>query len=276
MIQTAKRLAHLRFHWSGHWRARSAWRDRPWLLLASCYSDLLQTSVGRRLPGRHSVIELDCPTLGPGVFLRMASMDLATYEEIVGLREYDSAAEHIVSATRVVDLGANIGLSVRYWLSKWPGCEVVAVEPDPANVLMLRRNTDTLPVTVVSAAVSTQSGMGFLGAGSVSNSHRLAAKGVAIRSLSIPDVLAARGWDEIDLLKVDIEGEERPLFANAASWLPRVRHICVELHDDYTSETFLKNLNSYDGRWEPVKILSRRGGTIVLAGRRGDDVGSAR
>src|SRR5687768_11020068 len=44
--------------------------------------------------------------------------------------------------SRVLDLGANIGLASAFFLSRFPGCRVVAVEPDPQNAAVCRRNLE--------------------------------------------------------------------------------------------------------------------------------------
>ena len=40
------------------------------------------------------------------------------------------------------------------------------------------------------------------------------------------------GFETVDLLKIDVEGAERSLFADAELWLQRVRAIAIEFHDD--------------------------------------------
>lgn len=47
------------------------------------------------------------------------------------------------------------------------------------------------------------------------------------------DVLREYHLDTIDLLKVDIEGSEKELFAAADSWIGQVDAICLELHDRF-------------------------------------------
>ena len=42
--------------------------------------------------------------------------------------------------------------------------------------------------------------------------------------------------EEIDLLKVDIEGAERELFSSCGEWVQRAKVIVAECHGGYTSE----------------------------------------
>ncbi len=56
--------------------------------------------------------------------------------------------------------------------------------------------------------------------------------------LAMPDLLAENAIDEIDILKVDIEGAEGDLFAECESWISKVRLIIIEVHPglvDYLS-----------------------------------------
>lgn len=57
----------------------------------------------------------------------------------------------------VLDLGAHIGTATRLFLRKG-AARSVAVEPDPENLAILRRNVVRLPVTIVPAAVGATNG----------------------------------------------------------------------------------------------------------------------
>jgi len=56
--------------------------------------------------------------------------------------------------------------------------------------------------------------------------------------------------EEIDLLKIDIEGAEKELFStNYESWLPKTKVLYIELHDRYrkgTATSFFKAICQYD------------------------------
>lgn len=57
----------------------------------------------------------------------------------------------------VLDLGANIGIATRLFLAKG-AAKVIAVEADPGNIGLLRRNTTRRPVTIIPAAVGAKPG----------------------------------------------------------------------------------------------------------------------
>ena len=55
----------------------------------------------------------------------------------------------------------------------------------------------------------------------------------AFKTTTVAKLLADSGFDEIDLLKVDIEGAEKEVFAapDVDEWLPKVRVLVIKLHD---------------------------------------------
>jgi hypothetical protein len=58
--------------------------------------------------------------------------------------------------------------------------------------------------------------------------------------------MALCGAREIDLLKIDIERSELELFSrHTGDWLPRVRNLCIELHDTDCRDVFFSALSSY-------------------------------
>ena len=62
-----------------------------------------------------------------------------------------------------------------------------------------------------------------------------------VRCYSMDSILTEHGIDEIDLLKVDIEGAESQLFgAGCESWLGRSKRIYMELHGDKRVDEILK------------------------------------
>jgi hypothetical protein len=55
--------------------------------------------------------------------------------------------------------------------------------------------------------------------------------------------------NEIDILKIDIEGSEGVLFSgDTDEWLPRVRNICIETHDSECAEAVVRALAPYRHR----------------------------
>ncbi|NEP50556.1 MAG: FkbM family methyltransferase [Moorea sp. SIO3C2] len=55
----------------------------------------------------------------------------------------------------------------------------------------------------------------------------------SIPAWSLPDILEKMGWDEIDILKLDIEGSEYELFTrNYEKWIDKVNCFIFEVPDN--------------------------------------------
>jgi FkbM family methyltransferase len=132
-------------------------------------------------------------------------------------------------ACSVVDCGANIGTFVRF--VKWmrPEATVLAIEPSLRNLEYLKRNVETLPmggVSIVHAAVGRESGKTNIG-GSTSDGLRVGVKeGQHVAVIPLRDVIA----EDVDLLKLDVEGSEIEALEGAGDALKRVRRVVCEYH----------------------------------------------
>lgn len=136
----------------------------------------------------------------------------------------------------LVDLGANIGLTI-VWFASAYGCEqIVAVEPLKENVELLRENLaqNDISATVLECAVGPAPGVGFFARAGEPNSGYLAREGLRVNVVSMDGVL--RELDppgSADMVKIDIEGAEQALFAGELEWLAGVQLILVELHPGF-------------------------------------------
>jgi len=140
----------------------------------------------------------------------------------------------------VVDVGANIGFFTRRfadWVSD--GGKVIAVEPEAVNYARLRHNIAAAGladvVETVQAAVAEATGEGFLEVNpGHPGDHRLGTEGngVRIATTTIDDLLAARGWPEVSLIKMDVQGAEARALDGARQALERVRPALFLAVDD--------------------------------------------
>ena len=68
--------------------------------------------------------------------------------------------------------------------------------------------------------------------------------GLEVPAFTVEQILDDNRLSQVDLLKVDIEGAEKEVFANG-EFLPRVGYIIIELHNDYGFDDFSKDV----ARW---------------------------
>jgi FkbM family methyltransferase len=211
---------------------------------------------------------------GSRVPIRPNGADHNTLADTFARRLYELPAAGV---RRVLDLGANIGAATVFLAAKFPGAEFACVEPFPDNQTMLREaiRLNRLRATVLEGAAGVVSGKADLYLTGAPDSFSLtpAAAGaptLRVRSFTVPEILAKLGWEEIDLLKIDIEGYEKTLFRENNGWLHRVRWIVGEAHghvnyriDDVRADLaplgFEVTLRSYEPKYELTIFEARRG-----------------
>jgi len=138
----------------------------------------------------------------------------------------------------VLDVGAQIGLfTLRAARRVGTQGRVIALEPEASNHALLLRNVALnrlRNVTVLRKAASSASGVRTLflspvNPGIHSLSLRVGDLGVEVETLTLDRVAKEAGLRELDLLKVDVEGEELEVLKGAAELLPRTREIVLEV-----------------------------------------------
>ena len=133
----------------------------------------------------------------------------------------------------VLDLGAHIGSATCLFLAKG-AAKSIAVEPDPSNLLLLRKNVARRPVTIIPAAVAAKGGRvpfyvrtdrSYVGS-TISDANR---KRVVVPAVGFADLLARY---RPTVVKCDIEFSEYDLPELRA--LPeQVRVLTMEVHIRY-------------------------------------------
>lgn len=217
------------YRWAQMWRLRrvlSAW-------------DALRV-VSRSTRDR-ATLTLVLTPMGRSISIRANTSDVACLEKVFIDEEYRLPADaNPVFAIRpklIVDAGANIGMATLYFAHLFSDARIVAVEPEASNFTLLKGNCAGLTnVTVKNAALwpeRTQLQLASADRGNWGFSVQEALDDRSpIASITVPELLAESGMPRIDLLKLDIEGAERALFAESCEeWLPRVGTIVIELHD---------------------------------------------
>jgi FkbM family methyltransferase len=211
------------------------------------------------------------------VAVRLDTTDLSVLHELFLHDGYTDVVDGVEGPIRtVVDLGSNIGLTLRYWREKWPAALLVGVEADPSNFAMCRRNIDLakMQATLINAFAAASPGEVHLDASAGEWAVRKAADGSGprIRAITVPEVLNEAGVDgAIDLLKCDIEGAEREVFADCADWIGRVRNLVIETHQPYTTDELVETLRRNGYRGEPRTIKNTADcGVVFFSAPRGE------
>jgi FkbM family methyltransferase len=143
----------------------------------------------------------------------------------------------------VLDIGAHIGCFAARARRRWPAAEVACVEANPANIDALHRNVAAFarvfstaatyepgPVQLASTVFpDTENTGGSHVLGDASSAPSSEQPIISVPAMNLEQILAACGWESIDLLKLDCEGCEYSLLEHAL--VDRIGMIVGEYHD---------------------------------------------
>ncbi len=179
------------------------------------------------------VVTLDLPAWGK-VPVRCNGYDLGLLIQIFVRKDYQMEAWGV---RRILDLGANIGMSALFLHRLFPEAEIACVEPSPANTPLLKRAMalNGIRGQVFDGAIGAEPGCVDLYLSDRPDCNSVIPTGqpdgvVRVPQFSVPQIMERMGWDGIDVLKLDIEGAEKGLFGSDNSWLSQVRYITGESH----------------------------------------------
>jgi FkbM family methyltransferase len=182
-------------------------------------------------------------------YVRLGTTDWSTFRITFVFDEYGFVGEQIPTLKTVVDLGANIGDSTRYFMEAYPGAEIVAIEPDLGNFEMCRKNVARLTkagrVNCKQCFVGAEAGHAGVDRSEGEWSYamdRSATAAEKIPVVTMSDLMQEFHFSEVDLLKVDIEGAEVELFQDCSGWISRIRHIAIETQPPYSVALLEKDL----------------------------------
>ena len=146
----------------------------------------------------------------------------------------------------IIDCGANMGTSVIYFKTLYPSASIIAFEPDVAIFKVLQHNIETNKlqgIELLNKAVWTANGeVGFIENNAQSGSINEQNKTATVSCIKLSDLLA--NHQEIDFLKIDIEGAELAVLTDCKNELHRVKHLFIEYHSYTNSEQKLPQLLS--------------------------------
>jgi FkbM family methyltransferase len=242
------------FGWSVLYHYQGRWYDRR----------------GASMPARNVAFS----HRGQRVEFAMTDKYIGAFKGIFNDKEYDCAAMFARAPRRILDLGGNIGFGSVFFSRIFPEAKLVVVEPDPRNLPLLRKNLglNSVPATVIDGAIGSAAGTLALRFGTNPTCSSLEGTGmhdlsntVEVTVTTVPEVMKEAGWDDIDLLKIDIEGAEEDLLAHDNQWLAKVEAVIMEIHPNTTVERlnghlapFGFNLKRFGAGREPVYFAKRK------------------
>ena len=143
----------------------------------------------------------------------------------------------------IIDAGAHVGVATHYFKHNFPNARVLALEANPATFALLGKNISHNGldnVRAIHAALAPEAGtIPFFasasdeepGAWGDSAIRQPWHEGEATAVVQVPAVtLSSLLTEPVDLLKLDIEGLETAVLAEAAPQLSQVRRVILEFH----------------------------------------------
>jgi FkbM family methyltransferase len=184
--------------------------------------------LGGRRVGQYELTES-----GLTLYLRHNTRDVDVLREIFVWGEYEMPEEVVARVSPrpiVLDVGANIGLFGLFIYGRYPDARVISVEPDRGNAALLERCISANRLgdrwTTVVACASTGPGVIRFRSGLFCDSH-IDPDGDPVPAVDLFDLA-----DEIDLLKMDIEGGEWPIIDDPRWREVDAKAILLEWHSD--------------------------------------------
>lgn len=195
--------------------------------------------------------------------LKKNSSDSYVFQQIMRNDEYgiivDFFMNNNISVLNIVDAGANIGLTTMFLKAHFPNARIIALEPSDNTYNRLNsnmQNNSLEQVTCLKKGLWSHSAFlspdhtfrdGLDWSFRLTENHD--GKNGTFAVISMNDLISEYNLEQIDFLKVDIEGGEVSVFGEHADlgWLTRVKVIAIEIHDEFNCRTAIENKLSASG-----------------------------
>lgn len=155
----------------------------------------------------------------------------------------------------IIDCGANIGLSVRYFSDQYPKSRIVAIEPSERNISVANINIKEIKTAeLIHGAVGSERGYCKIENNEDSTWAFQVTESNAgpIPVYTVQDLMSYTNEKLVPfIIKIDIEGSEQDLFSKNTEWMEMFPIIMIELHDwispgSLISLPFLKKVAALD------------------------------
>ncbi|QCR22164.1 FkbM family methyltransferase [Pontibacter sp. SGAir0037] len=186
---------------------------------------------------KKSIIKLNLDSLKRPIYLRNNYSDFQVFTQIFLNDEY--LVDNLSSPKVIIDCGANIGLASLFFISRYPDSSIIALEPAAENYKMLSKNLGKYHnVSILNKALWSSKTFisikdnGWGDAGFIVEECQQNITG-CIETITLNDLVEQYELNEIDLLKMDIEGSEEQIFSgDYSSWLGQTNNMFVEIHEN--------------------------------------------
>lgn len=175
-----------------------------------------------------------------------SSADMSAVREVLQDAEYSFLKDYLsdIDQPTILDVGANIGTFSLWARGVAPQVNIISVEPSETTFSKLKQTTSAIKsqnwFLLNKAAWKDNSAVSFNASGEsmghkVSDQGDRQVDGVSLHEL-LSDAKDRFGVEEIDLMKVDIEGAEESFLQNNTDIheaLKTVKRLVIEIHPEY-------------------------------------------
>lgn len=175
------------------------------------------------------------PNAGASITLRNYTSDIVAFKQVFIWEEYAYPVKGEVKT--ILDCGANIGCSSRWFEQKFPEAKIIAIEPEDENFKLLQKNTGgSKNIDCIKKGLWPRACNLTIDDTSVASwSFRLVettAIDNVVQAIAVSDIINQFSIGIIDILKMDVETAEKKIFEYGYElWLPKIRYLFIETHD---------------------------------------------
>ena len=158
----------------------------------------------------------------------------------------------------IVDAGAYIGDVSIYFLERFSNCQVIALEPDTESFLLASKNLTAFAdrVTLFNQGLwCVDTALTLSGALTGATVTKADAGCKAVDCVSMTTLLNHCSVNQVDLVKLDIEGAEQQVLLNANDWLERTDRLIVEFHGNEIRDPCVRLLEERGFDWFQFRSL---------------------
>jgi len=187
------------------------------------------------------------------LIIREKTSDIEVFKQIFIDKDYGFPVN--IDPKLIIDGGANAGYASLFFADRFPKAEIIAIEPEDSNFEVLVKNTarykqikpikaglwhKKVNLKIVDKNVDK---WGF-------RTEESDCHNTDVPAMTIDEILKQSKHNEIDILKLDVEGAEKEIFSyNYDSWLGKVNILIIELHDKMKpgcGEAFYSAIKKYN------------------------------
>ncbi len=167
---------------------------------------------------------------------------IETYKEVFKKNIYKFQTTAISPV--IIDCGANVGVSCVYFKRVYPQCRLIAFEPDPIIFNYLEDNIksgEIKNIELIQKAVwSCNTELEFYSEKSDAGrlNVEMNAEKITVQTTRLKDYLK----EQVDFLKIDIEGAETEVILDSKDLLKNVQNIFIEYHSFKNNKQTLSNI----------------------------------